>query len=160
MCVMHVPSTKQCRYGSLWCGRLTRRLRQMVRRHNAVACTHRMLALFLDHPGAIRLAVLLQPHTQLHTVSRGQQLTHGCSVVYVSHPRSSLFSLHQHQHAQPPTTTARFRGDPSDAAAPVDVFKVWMFNITNIEAVQAGGRPQLVSEGGAEGVAGEDDIHT
>lgn len=42
--------------------------------------------------------------------------------------------------------TARFRSQAdADANAPVDLFNVWMFNITNVDEVRAGGLPKLVS---------------
>jgi hypothetical protein len=33
----------------------------------------------------------------------------------------------------------------TDTSAPADLFNVWMFNITNIDEVRAGGLPKLVS---------------
>jgi hypothetical protein len=44
--------------------------------------------------------------------------------------------------------TARFRGAATtDPDGPVDTFNVWLFNITNIDEVRAGGLPVLVREG-------------
>jgi hypothetical protein len=40
---------------------------------------------------------------------------------------------------------ARFRNN-SGPGAPPDIFKLWLFNITNLEEVRQGGRPVLVGD--------------
>eukprot|EP00775_Hariotina_reticulata_P003236 gene3236-3513_t len=46
----------------------------------------------------------------------------------------------------PPLTDARFRNN-SGPGAPPDLFKLWLFNITNLEEVRQGGRPLLEQVG-------------
>lgn len=48
----------------------------------------------------------------------------------------------------PPDVDARFRSQAvTDTSAPADLFNVWMFNITNIDEVRAGGLPKLEQVG-------------
>lgn len=49
---------------------------------------------------------------------------------------------------------ARFRGDPEpppSAHANPDLFRVWLWNITNLEAVRQGQKPRMVRWPGGEG---------
>jgi hypothetical protein len=98
----------------------------------AAAC-HRAGPQSTSHPHADTIASLSHP---------AQCLSHSCCWPVGLHactpdPHHLHFST---------CTTARFRSQAdADANAPVDLFNVWMFNITNVDEVRAGGLPKLVS---------------